>query len=70
MHANIRIGETQVMASDGCPEEQSDFKNFSLSLVSRLSRRSATVKLVRRQRARTGDFFKKIRILRIPRKLL
>lgn len=32
MHANIRIGETQVMASDGCPEEQSGFKNFSLSL--------------------------------------
>jgi PhnB protein len=32
MHANIRIGETQVMASDGCPEEPSGFKNFSLSL--------------------------------------
>ena len=29
MHANVRIGATQVMASDGCPEEQSAFKNFA-----------------------------------------
>ena len=32
MHANVRIGATQVMASDGCPEEQSAFKNFALSI--------------------------------------
>ena len=30
MHANVRIGETQVMASDGCPQEGAGFKNFSL----------------------------------------
>ncbi len=32
MHANVRIGETQVMASDGCPQEGAGFKNFSLTI--------------------------------------
>ena len=32
MHANVRIGGNQVMASDGSPEEQSGFKNFSLAI--------------------------------------
>jgi len=31
MHASFRIGDTEVMASDGC-EEASDFRGFSLSL--------------------------------------
>jgi len=33
MHANVRIGDTQVMASDGCSEEQLTFRGFSLSLA-------------------------------------
>lgn len=32
MHANVRIGETQVMASDGCSQESLGFHGFSLSL--------------------------------------
>jgi PhnB protein len=32
MHASFRVGETMVMASDGCGEEASGFKGFSLSL--------------------------------------
>jgi PhnB protein len=32
MHAAFRIGDTQVLASDGCPEAQSGFKNFSLTV--------------------------------------
>jgi PhnB protein len=32
MHASVRIGETVVMASDGC-EEAAGFKGFSLSLA-------------------------------------
>ena|SRR5436190_3255881 len=32
MHASFRIGETTVMASDGCSSESSGFKGFSLSL--------------------------------------
>ena len=32
MHASFRIGETLVMASDGCSTEKSSFKGFSLSL--------------------------------------
>jgi PhnB protein len=32
MHANIRIGESQVMASDGRCTGAQDFKGFSLSL--------------------------------------
>jgi PhnB protein len=33
MHANVRIGDTQVMASDGCSEEPLSFRGFSLSLA-------------------------------------
>jgi len=32
MHASFRIGETFVMASDGCSTEKSSFEGFSLSL--------------------------------------
>ena len=33
MHANFRIGETEVMASDGNCTGQTDFRGFSLSIV-------------------------------------
>lgn len=33
MHCCFRIGETQVMASDGCSAEQPGFKGFSLSIT-------------------------------------
>jgi PhnB protein len=33
MHANVRIGDTQVMASDGCSNEPLTFRGFSLSLA-------------------------------------
>jgi PhnB protein len=33
MHANVRIGDTLVMASDGCPQEGAGFKNFSLTIL-------------------------------------
>ena len=33
MHAIVRIGDTQLMASDGCSEEQLTFRGFSLSLA-------------------------------------
>lgn len=32
MHASFRIGESTVMASDGCSAEKTDFEGFSLSL--------------------------------------
>lgn len=32
MHANFRVGETQLMASDGMPGNKPDFKGFSLSI--------------------------------------
>jgi PhnB protein len=32
MHACLKIGDTQVMASDGCSTTEKDFKGFSLSL--------------------------------------
>jgi len=32
MHASVRIGDSQVMASDGCPQEGAGFKNFSLTI--------------------------------------
>ena len=32
MHASFRIGETTVMASDGCATEKAAFQGFSLSL--------------------------------------
>jgi PhnB protein len=32
MHACLKIGDTQVMASDGCSTSEKDFKGFSLSL--------------------------------------
>ena len=32
MHANLRIGDTTLMASDGGCEGQADFRGFSLSL--------------------------------------
>lgn len=32
MHAEVRVGETTLMASDGCSAEKADFKGFSLSL--------------------------------------
>src|SRR5690349_3928113 len=33
MHTSFRIGETTVMASDGCPSEKTSFQGFSLSLT-------------------------------------
>jgi PhnB protein len=33
MHACLKIGDTQVMASDGCHSSGADFKGFSLSLT-------------------------------------
>src|SRR5262249_41045801 len=35
MHACLKIGESQVMASDGLPQEKSGFQGFSLSLTAR-----------------------------------
>lgn len=32
MHANLRIGTSTVMISDGCPAEQQGFQGFSLSI--------------------------------------
>lgn len=32
MHASLRIGETTVMASDGCSAEKARFEGFSLSI--------------------------------------
>lgn len=32
MHANVQIGETQIMASDGMNSGQLDFKGFALSI--------------------------------------
>jgi PhnB protein len=32
MHTSFRIGQTTVMASDGCSSEQASFQGFSLSL--------------------------------------
>jgi PhnB protein len=33
MHASFRVGDTVVMASDGCTEGNANFKGFSLSLA-------------------------------------
>jgi len=33
MHTSFRIGQTQVMASDGCATQKAGFNGFSLSLV-------------------------------------
>jgi PhnB protein len=33
MHACIKVGETQVMASDGCATSEPEFKGFSLTLA-------------------------------------
>ena len=33
MHTSIRIGDTVVMASDGCTERKANFQGFSLSLA-------------------------------------
>src|SRR5688572_27178970 len=33
MHASFRVGQTTVMASDGCGNEKTDFQGFSLSLA-------------------------------------
>ncbi|MFI5443698.1 VOC family protein [Polaromonas sp. UC242_47] len=32
MHANFRVGDTQVMASDGMAQGKAEFKGFSLSI--------------------------------------
>jgi PhnB protein len=32
MHASFKIGQSVIMASDGCSEEESGFKGFSLSI--------------------------------------
>ena len=32
MHANVRIGQATIMASDGCAQEKPTFQGFSLSL--------------------------------------
>ena len=33
MHASFRVGQTTVMASDGCSAEKASFQGFSLSLA-------------------------------------
>jgi PhnB protein len=33
MHSSLRIGDTVVMASDGCTAREANFKGFSLSLA-------------------------------------
>src|SRR5215467_10065107 len=33
MHSSFRVGETLVMASDGCSTEKQNFQGFSLSLA-------------------------------------
>ena len=33
MHASLQIGETMLMASDGCGSESTEFKGFSLSVA-------------------------------------
>src|SRR5262249_28728244 len=33
MHASLRIGQTRVMASDGCSTEKAKFDGFSLSVT-------------------------------------
>ena len=33
MHSSFRIGQTTIMASDGCGTEKTDFNGFSLSLA-------------------------------------
>jgi PhnB protein len=33
MHACLKVGDTQVMASDGCATSEPEFKGFSLSLT-------------------------------------
>lgn len=33
MHASFRVGETTLMASDGCSDEEGKFSGFSLSLT-------------------------------------
>ena len=33
MHTSFKIGESQIMASDGMPQEKSSFQGFSLSLT-------------------------------------
>ena len=33
MHSSLRIGDTVVMASDGCTDGKANFKGFSLSLA-------------------------------------
>lgn len=35
MHACLQIGDSQVMASDGMPQQKSGFQGFSLSLTAR-----------------------------------
>jgi PhnB protein len=35
MHATLTIGESQIMVSDGMPQEKSGFQGFSLSLTAR-----------------------------------
>jgi PhnB protein len=32
MHTTFRVGQTTIMASDGCSEEKSKFEGFSLAL--------------------------------------
>ena len=32
MHASFRVGQTTVLASDGCSADKADFEGFSLSL--------------------------------------
>jgi PhnB protein len=33
MHTSFRVGETMVMASDGCGQDEAGFKGFSLSIT-------------------------------------
>jgi PhnB protein len=33
MHTSFRVGETTVMASDGCGDDKPNFQGFSLSLT-------------------------------------
>jgi PhnB protein len=43
MHASVRIGQTTLLASDGCSNEKTEFKGFSLSLTLRDERQANRV---------------------------
>ena len=54
MHACLKIGDTLVMASDGCSSTEADFKGFSLSLTV-ANEAEADAHVRRAVRPRPGD---------------